>query len=95
MTTNVEIKCINKIPRHDPNESITHVGGLNRDGSAWKLSLADAIRGIENKEYQFYVLSWGQIVNVIISISRAGNKYLRTESDSSTNNNLLSLPECN
>ena len=36
----------------------------------------------------------GQIVDVIVAISRFGNKYLKTEADGEQPNNLLSLYEC-
>lgn len=45
MTLTAEIKCINKIPREDENDSITHVGGFVI--SQWKLTLQNAIRKIE------------------------------------------------
>lgn len=92
MTQRAQIKCINKVPRQDPNESITHVGGYGN--GPWKLTLQDAIGRIERREWQFYVNVSGKEANVVVSVSRAGNKYLRTESDNSTTNNLLSLPEC-
>lgn len=48
MATNAcQIKCINKLPRNDPYR-ITHGGGV--DASAWKLTLDEAIDGIENKD---------------------------------------------
>lgn len=93
MANTAQITCINKIPRNDPNESITHVGGRGSQGP-WRLTLADAIGKIERKEWQFYVAVNGKSVWVVVATSRAGNKYLRTEADNSTTNNLLSLPEC-
>ncbi|MFA1602329.1 DUF3892 domain-containing protein [Alcaligenes faecalis] len=94
MAQNVQITCINKIPRQDPNESITRIGGRNPDGSPWNLPLQEAINGIESGKWKFYVREAGKITWVVIAESRSGNKYLRTESDSTTRNNLLSLPEC-
>lgn len=94
MAKTAQITCINKIPRDDPNESITHVGGTNNDGTSWKLDLATAIRYIESGEWGFYVSVKGKSVWVVVAISRAGNKYLKTEPDNSTSNNLLSLLEC-
>lgn len=94
MANTAQIQCINKIPRQDPNESITHVGGQSTDGSRWKLPLADAIGKIERGEWKFYVSVNGTSTWVVVAVSRANNRYLRTESDSSTSNNLLSLPEC-
>lgn len=92
MVQRAQIKCINKTPRSDPNESITHVGGVGT--VPWKLPLADAIGKIERREWEFFVNTAGREVKVIVAISRANNKYLRTEADDSTTNNLLSLPEC-
>lgn len=92
MAKTAQITCINKVPRNDPNESITHVGGFIT--SAWKLTLDDAIGKIERGEWNFYVHVGGKSVWVVVATSRAGNKYLKTEADSSTSNNLLSLQEC-
>ena len=94
MAQNVQISCINKTPRQDPNESITHIGGRNPDGTSWRLTLDEAVKGIEGGRWKFYVHVGGKSAWVVIAVSRAGNKYLRTEADSATNNNLLSLPEC-
>jgi hypothetical protein len=33
-------------------------------------------------------------VDVIVAVSAAGNKYLKTTADSEQPNNLLALPEC-
>lgn len=38
--------------------------------------------------------AWGGKSKVIVSVSRFGNKYLKTENDGETPDNLLSLPEC-
>ena len=94
MATKHEVKCINKTDRPNPHERIRAIGGVNSDGTNWKLSQQDAIRGIEDGKWSFYVSVRGQIVNVIIGISRYGNKYLKTEADGEQPNNLLSLYEC-
>lgn len=93
MAHQAQISCINKVPRNDPNESISHVGGI-ANGTRWKLTLADAINRIERGEWQFYVSVNGKTTWVVVAVSRAGNKYLKTEADGSTSNNLLNLPEC-
>lgn len=94
MASRHEIKCINKSDRYDPHERIRAVGGMNPDGTNWKLSQEDAIRGIESGKWSFYVSVKGSVVNVIVAISRFGNKYLKTEADGEQPNNLLSLYEC-
>lgn len=95
MAMSVEISCINKTPRFDPWDRIQFIGGINPNGSRWKLSQPEAIAGIENGTWDFYVGSTilGR-VPVIIATSRFGNRYLKTQSDGEHPNNLLSLPEC-
>lgn len=94
MPTRHEIQCINKTDRMNPHERIQYIGGRNADGTAWKLSQTDAIQGIESGKWSFYVRRGGHVVNVIVSVSRFGNKYLKTEADGDQPDNLLALPEC-
>ena len=94
MALSVEIKCINKSDRYNPYERIKSVGGVNADGTRWKLSEAEAIAGIEADKWAFYVTRGGSTVRVIVAVSRFGHKYLKTMADGETPDNLLSLPEC-
>jgi hypothetical protein len=94
MATRVQISCVTKSDRFNPHERITHIGGRNPDGSAWKLTQEQAIQGVERDEWRFYTLVRGEHADVIVAVSRFGNKYLKTVADGEQPDNLLSLPEC-
>ncbi len=93
-TQTAQVKCVNKRDRPNPHERITHIGGYAN--GRWKLTQEDAIKKIESGEWQFYTTLPGatKSVWVEVAVSRFGNKYLRTQGDDDTRNNLLSLPEC-
>ncbi|WP_269225671.1 DUF3892 domain-containing protein [Flavobacterium eburneipallidum] len=94
MATSHEIRCINKSDRTNIHERIVNIGGINEDRTRWKISQSDAIAAIEANKWQFYVGQGVNKVDVIISESAAGYKYLKTKNDTTTSNNLLNLPEC-
>jgi Protein of unknown function (DUF3892) len=78
------------------------VAGLRHRGLAvserprWSLPLADAIRGILDGEWSFFIYfgAHQEIVNVEVAKSPSGCLYLKTEMDHDTPDELLFLPEC-
>jgi hypothetical protein len=93
MAQSVEISCVNKQPRQNPHERISHVGGLNPDGTRWKMTLDRAIQGIESGKWTFWTTGGGRRANVITSFHN-GHIYLKTQADGVQPDNLLALPEC-
>jgi hypothetical protein len=89
------VKCITKRDRQDRHERISHIGGdWGRYGQPIKITEEEAIRDIELGIFQYHVTVNNYNVKVIISFNN-GRKYLKTENDTTTVDNLLSLPECN
>jgi hypothetical protein len=84
----VKVSCINKQPRNDPYEGITHLGG-----NGWKWTRQQVIDSIEAKTNTFYTEVNGNRGNIGV-VDGANGKYLRTHADGKWNDNLLSLPEC-
>ena len=84
----IHVKCINKQPRYNPHEGITHLGGLG-----WRWTRDEVVRSIEAKTNTFYTLVAGNRGNIGV-VDGPNGKYLRTYADGQWNDNLLSLPEC-
>jgi hypothetical protein len=84
----LQVTCINKTNRTSPHERISHIGG-----AGFKFTENDAIAYIEGRVHTFYVTAGGRTVAVIVA-TRLGRKYLKTQADGETPDNLLSLPEC-
>ncbi len=92
MAEDVQISCIDKDDRLDPYTRIKRVGGTH-GGQRWNLPIDDAIAFIENGTYRFYT-HVGHVRRVMVAVSRSGRKYLRTEADRDTPDNLLYLDQC-
>jgi hypothetical protein len=82
-----EITCIVR-DGSDPDNRIDSVGG-----SGWSKPEDTVIAEIENGSETYFVDVGGNQVQVEVA-EREGRKYLRTDSDQTTENNLLSLPDC-
>ena len=88
MAISRQVKCINKTEHYSRHEKIRYIGG------DWgKVAESDAIRQIENGLYSYFVRVGTYTANVIIA-SYLGRKYLKTDADTTTVDNLLNLPEC-
>ena len=84
----VQVRCINKQPRNDTHEGITHLGGAN-----WKWPRADVIRSIEGQTNTFFTMVNGKRADIAV-VQGPHGKYVRTHADGYYNDNLLALMEC-
>ena len=84
----VQVTCINKLPRNDTHEGITHLGGKE-----WKWTRVQVIQSIQDKSNTFYTLVNGKRADVRI-IDGPNGKYVRTYADGILTDNLLALVEC-
>ncbi len=82
------VSCINKNPRDDTHEGITHLGGAD-----WKWTRAKVIQSIRDKTNTFYTSVNGKRANIGI-VEGTNGAYVRTYADNQWTDNLLALPEC-
>lgn len=87
------IMCITKRPSHyDPHMRIQGIGGIVNAANWWR-DEDSAIRDVEADSTAYYVSAGGRSVWVIVA-THNGRKYLKTETDYYSPDNLLALPEC-
>ena len=83
-----QVTCISKTNRTSRYEAISHIGG------AWgKHTQKEAIANIKADKNAYHVKVNGNDVKLIVATNN-GNEYVKTESDATTVDNLLSLKEC-
>jgi hypothetical protein len=81
MATKHEVNSISKSISANGIEMITHIGGNGNESRSWKISQQEAISGIENNMWEFFVKQGSKTHNLIICICPLGNKYLKIEND--------------
>lgn len=73
------------------------ITALCNDGSMWSpASKAQAIRDIESGAHTYHVpwTSGRTEIRVVVDRTVSGGKYLRTDRDATSKNNLDDLPDC-
>lgn len=93
MTIKGQIACIRKRDGDSPWDRISHVGGVNPDGTRWKMTQERAVYLME-EGWEFYVAVSGKAAWCEVAISRQGHKYIKTAADGELPETLLNLPEC-
>lgn len=72
-------------------EHITHVKEVSDSGTVYEETVAVVVNYLKQGT-RYYVSIGGNTTDVIHQKSSAGNEYIRTKPDSTTKDNLLSLP---
>ncbi|WP_093533282.1 DUF3892 domain-containing protein [Stenotrophomonas rhizophila] len=93
LTQQKVVGCITKVDRFSPYERITAIGG-GTILAPWKMPLDEAIQSIELGMLELHTHVGGHRRKVVVATAASGRKYLRTEADADTPDNLLSLPPC-
>jgi len=88
------IHCITRSDLMNHDRRISHIGGVNPDGSHWRMRVDDAIAAIEGGRWGFYIERGGREVPVVVAVSRYGSKYIKTAEDKLHPDSMLTLPEC-
>ena len=88
------ICCVGKTAFMNHHQRLRLVGGVNPDGSRWKMTEADAIAGIEAGRWRFYIAYEGREWDIVVTLSKYGRKYIKTAADRLQPDSLLTLPEC-
>ncbi len=89
-----EIKFVIRGKSGLAHERIDSICGTDHEGATWKMSVQDAVAGMERGEWKFYISFAGRAAWIHLATSREGVKYLRTEYDYDQPNLLLMLQEC-
>jgi hypothetical protein len=86
----VQVTYINKQPRDNTHEGITHLG--NPAGN-WKWTRQQVVDSINSKANTFYTRVNGKRADIAV-VNGPNAPYLRTHADGVWNDNLLALDEC-
>jgi uncharacterized protein DUF3892 len=84
----LQVTCINKQPRNDTHEGITHLGG-----NGWRHTRGEIVFNIDNGVHTYYTLVNGRRAEVKTRNGQNG-KYVQTVADGYWTDNLLAMPEC-
>jgi hypothetical protein len=94
MRRGIRVDCIERADRSSPYHRIRSIGGLGPDGLRWRLTEEAAITAIDDERAVFYI-EWphGHRVD-IVAAQGLGKRYLKSQSDGESPDQLLGLPDC-
>ena len=92
----IRITCINKAAgnHENPYVAISNLGwtneGTGKSGTSTRVEMHDWVKD----GGEAYVVSGQARARLVARTSANGTKYVKTEADNTTSDNLLKLPEC-
>lgn len=81
MAESHQIRCITRNDLPGAHGRIARIGGVDSDARRWTVTQQEAIVGIESGMWTFWVSTGSVVVDVVVSRSATGTKYLKTVSD--------------
>jgi len=95
MPARYQICCVTRSDHLNHDRRIRLVGGVNPDGSRWKITAETAAQGIETGRWSLFLSQNGRDFDIVVATSRYGNKYIKSTEDRGLNpDSLLALPNC-
>lgn len=88
-----QITCITKPDRENTHEAIQYVGGIRGSGSQFYISRRECADDIDSGRDSYFV-HVGLYKTNVTTYQRNGEKFIRTNADATTTDNLLSLKSC-
>lgn len=76
----VQIQCV-KYEKANPHPRVRYVGGMNPDGTRWKMSEDEAVAGVKEGKWRFWTTGEKKSVWVVTAKSASGREYLKAETD--------------
>jgi len=87
----LKVQWVDKTGEAGPCQCVLNIGGSTRQ-LHWKHSQADAIRGIEQGEFAYYIETSKGMSSLGVGVRPDGQKYLKTRADREEPSHLVNLP---
>jgi len=95
-TVRLEVTHILEAESDVAYRAIVAVGGIMPEGARWLVSQADAVRGVEEGRWSFYVRGrGGRKIALVVACADDGTRYLKGPKDPVAPVTLLLLPKFN
>lgn len=88
----LQVNWVDQCDQPEPHRRIRHIGGISNQ-LEWKHSQAQAIEGIEQGEFVYYVEKDGRVGRLMVGQTAEGWKYLTLRPEGGPPQLLLEMPK--